>query len=395
MPAPDGHSDMDGAHEAADRPAPQGSGLARACTAQSHGHGAALSDHDGGPADPRIPFSPSKTRHVPLQEQFSPRPEITSSYVSTNVLSCRRSVRSLFCTTHNLYRHHARTSLRRTSRFRSESPPSNIALLLRRTLSRGRRESMQRSRRRTGTTMSEEVVSPLRVLIVDDDPRILTVFAKELDAQLTISVCATAAGGEHALDTPSWRSHHIDVILLDISMPGLNGIQTARAIHRNLPDLPIVMFTAFSDERTLSEALTEGVKGFITKDESVEGVATALIRAKKGMSTMSAHPIELLVSAYQSEQRRQRNAAQAQRKIMNLPPRLRNVHDFILKDLTNRQIARRSGISENTTRIYVSDLLHRLGYASREELMTASLLEAPKVPHTEKPICNITEAAES
>ena len=395
MPAPDGHSDMDGAHEAADRPAPQGSGLARACTAQSHGHGAALSDHDGGPADPRIPFSPSKTRHVPLQEQFSPRPEITSSYVSTNVLSCRRSVRSLFCTTHNLYRHHARTSLRRTSRFRSESPPSNIALLLRRTLSRGRRESMQRSRRQTGTTMSEEVVSPLRVLIVDDDPRILTVFAKELDAQLTISVCATAAGGEHALDTPSWRSHHIDVILLDISMPGLNGIQTARAIHRNLPDLPIVMFTAFSDERTLSEALTEGVKGFITKDESVEGVATALIRAKKGMSTMSAHPIELLVSAYQSEQRRQRNAAQAQRKIMNLPPRLRNVHDFILKDLTNRQIARRSGISENTTRIYVSDLLHRLGYASREELMAASLLEAPKVPHTEKPICNITEAAES
>lgn len=243
--------------------------------------------------------------------------------------------------------------------------------------------------------MSEEVVPPLRVLIVDDDPRILTVFAKELDAQLTISVCATAAGGEHALDTPSWRSHHIDVILLDISMPGLNGIQTARAIHRNLPDLPIVMFTAFSDERTLSEALTEGVKGFITKDESVEGVATALIRAKKGMSTMSAHPIELLVSAYQSEQRRQRNAAQAQRKIMNLPPRLRNVHDFILKDLTNRQIARRSGISENTTRIYVSDLLHRLGYASREELMAASLLEAPKVPHTEKPICNITEAAES
>ena len=69
------------------------------------------------------------------------------------------------------------------------------------------------------------------------------------------------------------------------------------------------------------------------------------------MSTMSAHFIELLVSAYQSEQRRQRNAAQAQRKIMNLPPRLRNVHDFILKDLTNRQIARRSGISENTTRM--------------------------------------------
>ena len=395
MPAPDGHSDMDGAHEAADRPAPQGSGLARACTAQSHGHGAALSDHDGGPADPRIPFSPSKTRHVPYRSS-SPRAPRSPHHTSRQTCYHAEDLSDHYSAQLTTYigTMHV-TSLRRTSRFRSESPPSNIALLLRRTLSRGRRESMQRSRRQTGTTMSEEVVSPLRVLIVDDDPRILTVFAKELDAQLTISVCATAAGGEHALDTPSWRSHHIDVILLDISMPGLNGIQTARAIHRNLPDLPIVMFTAFSDERTLSEALTEGVKGFITKDESVEGVATALIRAKKGMSTMSAHPIELLVSAYQSEQRRQRNAAQEQRKIMNLPPRLRNVHDFILKDLTNRQIARRSGISENTTRIYVSDLLHRLGYASREELMAASLLEAPKVPHTEKPICNITEAAES
>ena len=396
MPAPDGHSDMDGAHEAADRPAPQGSGLARACTAQSHGHGAALSDHDGGPADPRIPFSPSKTRHVPCRSS-SPRAPRSPHHTSRQTCYHAEDLSDHYSAQLTTYigTMHV-TSLRRTSRFRSESPPSNIALLLRRTLSRGRRESMQRSRRQTGTTMSEEVVSPpLRVLIVDDDPRILTVFAKELDAQLTISVCATAAGGEHALDTPSWRSHHIDVILLDISMPGLNGIQTARAIHRNLPDLPIVMFTAFSDEKTLSEALTEGVKGFITKDESVEGVATALIRAKKGMSTMSAHPIELLVSAYQSEQRRQRNAAQEQRKIMNLPPRLRNVHDFILKDLTNRQIARRSGISENTTRIYVSDLLHRLGYASREELMAASLLEAPKVPHTEKPICNITEAAES
>ena len=133
------------------------------------------------------------------------------------------------------------------------------------------------------------------------------------------------------------------------------------------------MFTAFNDEKTLSEALTEGVKGFITKDESVEDAATALIRATKDMPTMSAHPIELLVSAYQSEQRRQHEAAQARRKIMNLPSRLRNVHDFLLKGLTNRQIAKRSGISENTTRIYVSDLLHRLGYSSREELMAASL----------------------
>ena len=113
--------------------------------------------------------------------------------------------------------------------------------------------------------MTDGPIVPVRVMMVDDDPLVLTVFAKELDAQPTVSVCATAAGGEQALETLSSRRHRIDVVLLDISMPGLNGIQTARAIHRKLPDLPIVMFTAFNDEKTLSEALTEGVKGLLQK----------------------------------------------------------------------------------------------------------------------------------
>ena len=67
--------------------------------------------------------------------------------------------------------------------------------------------------------MTDGPIVPVRVMIVDDDPLILTVFTKELDAQPTVSVCATAAGGEQALETLSWRRHHIDVILLDISMP--------------------------------------------------------------------------------------------------------------------------------------------------------------------------------
>ena len=158
--APDDHSDTDGAHEATDRPAPRGSGPARACTAQSHGHGAALSDHDGGPADPRIPFSPSKTRHVPCRSS-SPRAPRSPHHTSRQTCYHAEDLSDHYSAQLTTYigTMHV-TSLRRTSRFRSESPPSNIALLLRRTLSRGRRESMQRSRRRTGTTMSEEVVSP-------------------------------------------------------------------------------------------------------------------------------------------------------------------------------------------------------------------------------------------
>ena len=115
--------------------------------------------------------------------------------------------------------------------------------------------------------MSEEVVSPLRVLIVDDDPRILTVFAKELDAQLTISVCATAAGGEHALDTPvveksSYRRHS------SRHQHARPQWYPDRSRHTQESTRPSYCHVhRFQRERTLSEALTEGVKGFITKDE--------------------------------------------------------------------------------------------------------------------------------
>lgn len=84
--------------------------------------------------------------------------------------------------------------------------------------------------------MTDGTVVPVRVMMVDDDPFILTVFAEQLDAQPSVSVCATAAGGGQALKTLSSRSHRIDVVLLDISMPDLDGIQTARAIHKQYPE---------------------------------------------------------------------------------------------------------------------------------------------------------------
>lgn len=221
--------------------------------------------------------------------------------------------------------------------------------------------------------MTDGPIVPVRVMIVDDDPLILTVFTKELDAQPTVSVCATAAGGEQALETLSSRRHRIDVVLLDISMPGLDGIQTARAIHHQYPELSLVMFTALSCDDTLAETLAEGVNGFITKDESTEAVATAIVRAAEGEPVMSLRPTELLASAYQSEQRRRRAAEQNRHAVEELPPRLQDVHACLLEGLTNRRIAELLSISENTARIYVSDALHRLGYASRVELMAATL----------------------
>ena len=165
----------------------------------------------------------------------------------------------------------------------------------------------------------------------------------------------------------------IDVVLLDSDMPDMDGAQTARAIYERFPRMPIVMFTVFSRDEMLAEALAEGVNGFITKDESTENVAAALLRASRGEPVMSSRPTKMLVSAYQSEQKRATAEARIQELVNELPPRLRDIYTCLLEGLTNRRIARKLGISENTVRIYVSEVLHRLGHTSRTELIAAAL----------------------
>jgi len=134
-----------------------------------------------------------------------------------------------------------------------------------------------------------------------------------------------------------------------------------------------VLTAALDSGATDAEALAEGVNGFITKDESTENVAAALLRASRGEPVMSSRPTKMLVSAYQSEQKRATAEARIQELVNELPPRLRDIYTCLLEGLTNRRIARKLGISENTVRIYVSEVLHRLGHTSRTELIAAAL----------------------
>lgn len=216
--------------------------------------------------------------------------------------------------------------------------------------------------------MSEEVVSPpLRVLIVDDDPRIRGDFANQLDAQPSIAVSATASRSDQALDLLSTDERRTDAALID-------STATVRIIHQERPRIPVIMFTTLRDDDTLDKALDEEVSGFITKDETAEDVAAAIIRAVHGEPVLSARPTEILVNAYQSERRRQRTAQHMRHLVEQLPPRLQGVHARLLKGLTNHQIAEELDISENTVRIYVSDVLHHLGHSSRTELLAAALI---------------------
>lgn len=281
------------------------------------------------------------------------------------MLSCRRSVRSLFCTTHNLYRHHAR-----------DIPEKNVQIPIRITSEQYCAITPEdaftwkaRIDAEVATSDGDDHVRrnrfPLRVLIVDDDPRIRGDFANQLDAQPSIAVSATASRSDQALDLLSTDERRTDAALI-------YSTATVRIIHQERPRIPVIMFTTLRDDDTLDKALDEEVSGFITKDETAEDVAAAIIRAVHGEPVLSARPTEILVNAYQSERRRQRTAQHMRHLVEQLPPRLQGVHARLLKGLTNHQIAEELDISENTVRIYVSDVLHHLGHSSRTELLAAA-----------------------
>ena len=135
--------------------------------------------------------------------------------------------------------------------------------------------------------MPSHTLRSLRVLIVDDDPVIRTTFAEQLDAQRAITVVAAASGGRQTISLLMTGQQPIDVVLLDSDMPDMDGAQTAKAIYQRFPKMPIVMFTVFSRDEMLADALAEGVNGFITKDECTENVTAALLRASRGEPVMS------------------------------------------------------------------------------------------------------------
>ena len=103
--------------------------------------------------------------------------------------------------------------------------------------------------------MPSHTLRSLRVLIVDDDPLIRTTFAEQLDSQRAITVVAAASGGRQAISLLMTGQQPIDVVLLDSDMPDMDGARTARAIYERFPRMPIVMFTVFSRDEMLTDAL--------------------------------------------------------------------------------------------------------------------------------------------
>jgi two-component system, NarL family, response regulator LiaR len=199
------------------------------------------------------------------------------------------------------------------------------------------------------------VTPAIRVLLVDDHPVVRQGLRALLSTQDGIDVVGEAGDGEAAVAAAERLSP--DVVLMDVVMPGIDGVEALRRIGGRRPQTRVVMLTSYADERRAMEAVDAGASGFLLKDASPRDVAAAIRAAHRGEAVL--HPS---VAAKLLAERRRPPAAHA-----DLTARELEVLRLIARGLPNKQIAAQLHVSEKTVKTHVSAILRKLDVSDRTQ----------------------------
>lgn len=209
----------------------------------------------------------------------------------------------------------------------------------------------------------------VNVLVVDDHPLFRQGVVHSLAMQPGLAIVGEAASGEEALKLA--RELLPDVVLLDISMPGWNGLVTAERISTACPAAAIVMLTVSEDKDKLLAAFKAGARAYVLKGVAAPELANVVRGAARGDVYVSPSlAAEMLVSLTHEE---------APDSLQELTDREREILGLIGQGLTNREIGNRIFLSEKTIKHYVTNILQKLQVRSRvEAALIAARLDRPE-----------------
>jgi NarL family two-component system response regulator LiaR len=154
-----------------------------------------------------------------------------------------------------------------------------------------------------------------------------------------------------------------DVVLMDMVMPGMDGVTATRTIRQQFPQIQVIALTSFKEGKLIQSALEAGAIGYLLKDVSAEDLARAIRAAFSGRATLSPEAAQALVQA----------ANQPPVRGLDLTEREREVLALMIEGLNNTQIAAKLSVSPSTIKSHVSNILSKLGVSSRTEAVTLAL----------------------
>jgi len=202
---------------------------------------------------------------------------------------------------------------------------------------------------------------PIRVMLVDDHTMVrrgLATFLKVVD---DLQLVGEAESGAAAIQLCGEILP--DVILMDMVMPDMDGATATRAIRQQYPQMQVIALTSFKEGDLVKNALEAGAIAYLLKDVSADDLVRAIRAAHAGRATLSPEAAQALVET----------ANQPPAPGLDLTEREREVLTLMIEGLNNAQIAARLTVSSSTVKSHVSNILSKLGVASRTEAVTLAL----------------------
>lgn len=203
----------------------------------------------------------------------------------------------------------------------------------------------------------------MRVLLIDDHALVRRGLEELLQSR-GIEVVGSAGGGEEGIELA--MSLQPDIILLDIKMPGMNGLDTLSKLRELGNKIPVLMLSMSRDEEDLARALRDGARGYLLKDMDPDELIPALNDALSGQNVVAKELIGSLTNIIQGKPQEQEKIEPAT-PLSELTPREQEILEHIAEGESNKLIARNLGISDGTVKLHVKAILRKLGVHSRVE----------------------------
>ncbi len=204
---------------------------------------------------------------------------------------------------------------------------------------------------------------PIRVMIVDDHKVVRSGLSAFLMAYDDLELVAEADSGEKAIAI--CHSAKPDVVLMDLVMPKMNGVEATEAIIRNCPQTKVIALTSFKEQELVEGVLKAGAIGYLLKDVDADDLADAIRQAYAGKPTLAPEAAQVLIQA----------SRQPHQPGIDLTSREREVLALLVEGRTNPEIAQELVVSKSTVKFHVSSILNKLQVSSRTEAVAKALQE--------------------
>jgi DNA-binding NarL/FixJ family response regulator len=196
----------------------------------------------------------------------------------------------------------------------------------------------------------------IKVLAVNDHPLVRKGIASILSNEGDMQLVGEAGNGREAVDL--FRQHHPDVVLMDLRMPDMDGVQATQAIRKDYPEARIIALTSYDGDQDIYRAIEAGVRGYILKEMVHTDVLRAIRTVQAGKRLMPAEVAERLSEYFPQ---------------MALTPREVEVLGFVAKGMANKEIAHQLGTASGTIKMHIQNILAKLEASDRTHAVTIAL----------------------